>query len=44
MVQQHATHMRRVHVLASSMAADAELLLEALRYFVVTPPRRATSG
>ena len=29
MVQQHATHMRRIHTIASSMAADADILVEA---------------
>ena len=41
MVQHHAFQMRRVHTLAAAMAADTDLLIEALRYFNVATPRRA---
>ncbi len=44
MVQQHATHMRRIHTLARSMASDADVLVEALRYFIVAPPRRVAGS
>ena len=33
LIQAHMTHVRTVHTIASRLAADAELLVEALRYF-----------
>jgi hypothetical protein len=43
LVQHHASQMRRVHTLAASMAADADVLCEALRYFVIAPQRRSAA-
>jgi hypothetical protein len=41
LLQRHMMHVSRVHSLASQLATDADLLIEALRYFTVMPPRRA---
>jgi hypothetical protein len=31
------THITRIHTIASRLASDADLLVEALRYFTVRP-------
>ena len=31
------THVNEIHTISTRLAADAELLLEALRYFTVRP-------
>ena len=36
-IKAHMTHVNEIHTISTRLAADAELLLEALRYFTVRP-------